>query len=89
MAVFKKKIIKADTCVTCPTCTREITVLSAARLPRVFSVLCPNCGWRKEYQLAQLHDAKEAAETAPTIRRIQFGKKNMSDTLRSHASGSR
>jgi transcription elongation factor Elf1 len=78
VAVFKKTIIKADTCVTCPICSREIIVLSAARLPRQFSVPCPNCGWRKEYRLAQLHDAKEAAETPPTIRRIQFGKKNMS-----------
>ena len=78
MAVFKKKIIKDHTCVTCPTCSREIIVPSAARLPREFSVLCLNCGWRKEYQLAQLHDATEAAETPCIVRRIQFGKKNVS-----------
>jgi hypothetical protein len=75
VAVFKKKIIKADTCVTCPICSREITMLSAARLPPQFSVQCPNCGWRKEYQSGQVHDAKDAAETPPTIRRIRFGKK--------------
>jgi ssDNA-binding Zn-finger/Zn-ribbon topoisomerase 1 len=63
-------------CVSCPKCSFEIPVLGARRLPREFSVLCPNCGWRKEYQLAGLHDAKQDWEQNREIKRIEFGKKN-------------
>jgi len=42
-------------------------------LPREFSVLCPNCGGRKFYQATQVHDQKQAAETAPISARLQFG----------------
>ena len=78
MAVFRK-IATPDisvSCVSCQTCSCEIPVLSARRLPREFSVLCPNCGWRKEHQLAELHDAKQAADSTHEIRRIQFGRKD-------------
>ena len=78
MAVFRK-VATPDTdvsCVSCPKCSFEIPVLGARRLPREFSVLCPNCGWRKEYQLAGLHDAKQDWEATHEIRTIQFGKKD-------------
>jgi hypothetical protein len=79
VAVFRK-IAKLDvsmSCVSCPTCTCEIPVQSAARLPREFSVKCPNCGWRREYQSAALHDAKPQAEPPHEFPRIQFGRKNV------------
>ena len=79
MAVFRK-IVTADaglSCVSCPTCSCEIPVHSALRLPREFSVKCPNCGWRKEYQSAELHDARRDAEATREFPRIQFGKKNV------------
>ena len=78
MAVFRK-VAAADTdvsCVSCPKCSFEIPVQGARRLPREFSVLCPNCGWRKEYQLAELHGAKQDWEKNREVKRIQFGKKN-------------
>jgi hypothetical protein len=62
--------------VSCPKCSFEIPVLSAGRLPREFSVLCPNCGWRKEHQSAELHRAKQDWEQNPEAKRAQFGKKN-------------
>jgi len=67
---------KPDTYVSCPTCAREIPVMGTSRLPRDFSVLCPNCGRRKVYQLAEVHDLKRDAETPQASGRIQFGKKN-------------
>jgi hypothetical protein len=76
MAVFRK-IVQPDTtlsCVRCPTCSCEIPVLNARRLPPEFSVLCPNCGSRKEYQLAGLHDTKRDAESK--LHKIQFGKRD-------------
>lgn len=79
MAVFRK-IVNPDagvSCVTCPTCSCEIPVQSALRLPREFSVKCPNCGWRREYQSAELHDAKPEAESPRELPRIQFGKKDV------------
>jgi hypothetical protein len=51
-------------------------VQSALRMPREFSVKCPNCGWRREYQSAELHDAKPEPESPHQFPRIQFGKKN-------------
>ena len=39
-------------------------------------MLCPNCGWRKEYQPAALHDAKLATEPTHEFRKIQFGQRN-------------
>jgi hypothetical protein len=78
MAVFRK-IVKPDAAVSrvsCPTCRCEIPVQSAQRLPREFSVKCPNCGWRKEYQSTELHDSKPEADSPREIPRGQFGKKN-------------
>jgi hypothetical protein len=76
MAVFRK-ITQPDTsCVRCPTCSCEIPVLNARRLPREFSVMCPNCGWRKEHQSAELHDTKQDAESIHEFRNIRFGKRN-------------
>ena len=63
MAVFRKIVNAGVSCVTCPTCSGEIPVQIALRLPREFSVKCPNCGWRREYQSAGLHDAKPGAES--------------------------
>ena len=79
MAVFREI---ADTgaslsCVSCPTCSCEIPVQAALRMPREFSVLCPNCGRRREYQSAELHDAKRDAEPTREFPRIQFGRKNV------------
>jgi hypothetical protein len=64
-------------CVSCPTCSGEIPVQAALRMPREFSVLCPNCGRRREYQSAELHDAKQDAEPIREFPRIQFGRKNV------------
>jgi hypothetical protein len=80
--VFRKKvttdaIVSCVSCVSCPTCSCEIPVHSALRMPREFSVQCPNCGWRREYQPADLHDAKRDAEPTREFPRIQFGKKNI------------
>jgi len=77
VAVFRKIVNAGVSCVTCPTCSGEIPVQSALRLPREFSVKCPNCGWRREYQSAGLHDAKPGAESRREFTRIQFGKKNV------------
>jgi hypothetical protein len=79
VAVFRKIVIPDArlSCVSCPTCACEIPVQSALRLPREFSVKCPNCGWRKEYQSAELHNAKPEAEPPHEFPRIQFGKKNV------------
>ena len=64
-------------CVSCPTCSCEIPVQAALRMPRAFSVLCPNCGRRREYQSAELHDAKQNAERIREFSKIQFGRKNV------------
>ena len=67
-----RKDFKTDTCVSCPACSCEIRLPSALRLPEQFSVLCPNCGQRKHYGPAEVHDRKEDAEA--TFPRIQFGR---------------
>jgi hypothetical protein len=46
-------------------------------MPREFSVLCPNCGWRREYRPADLHDARPKAELLGEFSRIQFSRKNV------------
>jgi hypothetical protein len=79
VAVFRK-IVTPDaglSCVSCPTCSCEIPVHSPLRMPREFSVKCPNCGWRREYQPTELHDARPEAEPPREFSRIQFGKKNV------------
>jgi ssDNA-binding Zn-finger/Zn-ribbon topoisomerase 1 len=79
MAVFRKAVIPdaVVSCVSCPTCSFEIPVHSVLRMPREFSILCPNCGWRREYQPADLHDARAEAELPREFPRVQFGKKNV------------
>lgn len=54
-------------------------MLNTMSLPREFSVLCPNCGERKFYQVAQAHDRKPNAETTQISGRIQFGMKRATD----------
>jgi hypothetical protein len=79
MTVFRK-VVTPDavvSCVSCPTCSFEIPVQGGLRMPRGFSVLCPNCGWRREYQPADLHDARPEAELLRDFPKIQFGKKNV------------
>jgi len=79
VAIFRKAVTP-DTvvsCVSCPTCSFDIPVQSGLRMPREFSVLCPNCGWRREYHPADLHDARPEAELHREFSRIQFGKKNV------------
>lgn len=71
---------KTGTCVTCPTCSFEISVLNTKQLPREFSVLCPNCRGRKSYQVAQVHDQKPEAETTRGSAKIQFGTKEAIDS---------
>jgi hypothetical protein len=75
VAAPKKIIAKAEVCVTCPACSHEIPMVTANSLPREFSVLCENCGGRKFYQLAQIHDQKPDAEITGMPARIQFGMK--------------
>lgn len=72
MAAFRKVIVKTETCVSCPTCSWEIPMLDTQGLRREFSVRCPNCGGRKVYQLAQIHDQTQEVAT-PISRRIEFG----------------
>ena len=79
MSVFRK-VITPDaivSCVSCPTCSFEIPLQSGLRMPREFSVLCPNCGWRREYHPADLHNARPEAELLREFPRIQFGRKNV------------
>jgi hypothetical protein len=76
VAVFRKIVI-TDACVRCPTCSCEIPVLGARRLPREFSVPCPNCGRRNQHQSDELHDAKRDAEPTLSFESSQFGSKNI------------
>jgi hypothetical protein len=55
---------------------------NALRLPREFSVLCPNCGWREEYQPAAVHDARHDGESTHEFQKIQFGKKNVKKSVK-------
>jgi hypothetical protein len=48
-------------------------------MPREFSVKCPNCGGRREYQSGELHDAKPEAGLSREFQRIQFGRKNVKE----------
>jgi hypothetical protein len=74
MAIFYKDP-EVGTCVSCRTCSCEIPLPAALRLPREFAVLCPNCGRRSVYRPADAHDAKR--DTPRTFARMQFstGKK--------------
>jgi DNA-directed RNA polymerase subunit M/transcription elongation factor TFIIS len=62
-------------CVNCPACAFEIPLADTKRLPREFSLLCPGCGQREVYYLAQIHEPEEDAEAIRAPRKIQFGKK--------------
>jgi uncharacterized Zn finger protein (UPF0148 family) len=73
VSIFKKAIVGTDGCVNCPTCGHEISVFKTTSLPREFSVLCSNCGGRKVYLTAEIHDRKPATETGQPSARIQFG----------------
>jgi hypothetical protein len=79
VAIFRKAVTPdaVVSCVSCPTCSFEIPLQSGLRMPREFSVLCPNCGWRREYHPADLHDARPKAKLLGEFPRIQFGKKNV------------
>jgi len=48
-------------------------------LPREFSVLCPKCGGRKLYQLAQVREEKQVTEIGRVSRSMQFGAKREID----------
>jgi transcription elongation factor Elf1 len=74
MAISRKDP-SARTYVNCPTCAREILVVTTLRLPGEFSVLCPNCGERQVYQSVDAHGTKQDPGGIKTSRRIQFGKK--------------
>jgi DNA-directed RNA polymerase subunit RPC12/RpoP len=78
VAVFSKvaKLEAGVGCVTCSTCSFEIPVPNGQRLPKEFSVLCPHCGWRREYKADDLHDPRRDAEPPRQFPRIQFGKKH-------------
>jgi hypothetical protein len=67
-------ISKIDACVSCPMCSSEIPLPSGLRLPRQFSVRCPNCGQRKIHDLAEVHNRKDDAATQ-AFAEIQFGSK--------------
>ena len=76
MATFQKDP-ETDNYVSCPRCSCEIPLAGTIRLPREFSVLCPNCGRRDVYQPAEAHDPKQGAAATRTAGSIQFstGKK--------------
>jgi len=78
MATARKVILRAETCVSCPTCSYEIP-LNTTSLPREFSVLCPNCRGRKFYEAAQAHDRNREAEATQISGRAQFGMKRATD----------
>jgi hypothetical protein len=40
-------IFNINACVSCPMCSSEIPLPGGLRLPRQFSVPCPNCGSEK------------------------------------------
>jgi DNA-directed RNA polymerase subunit RPC12/RpoP len=80
VAASRKIVVNPTTYVSCPTCSWEIIVRNTSSLPREFSVLCPKCGGRKLYQLAQIHDQKQVAETTQISRRTQFGMKREIDS---------
>ena len=61
-------------CVTCPACSCEIAVVGTLRLPREFSVLCPNCGHRNVHLADAAHDPRPGVETTRPAH-IKFGKK--------------
>ncbi len=65
-------ISKIDACVSCPMCSSEIPLPSGLRLPRQFSVPCPNCGQRKIHDLAEVHNRKDNASQIST--EIHFGR---------------
>jgi len=67
-------IFNINACVSCPMCSSEIPLPGGLRLPRQFSVPCPNCEQRKIHGLAEIHNRKEDA--APqTFPEIEFGSK--------------
>ena len=71
-----RKVPQTDTCVRCPTCSWEIPLRGALRLPQEYSVPCPNCGRRNIYQSAEAHVPRLDAEGTKTSGRIiQFGTK--------------
>jgi transcription elongation factor Elf1 len=74
-----RKDFEIDTCVSCPTCSREILVSDELQLPREFSVPCPNCGRRSVYQVAEVHDLKQKTETTQISERVQFGTMRATD----------
>jgi hypothetical protein len=77
VAVFRKVVDAGVSCVSCSTCSCEIPVQSGLRMPREFSVKCPNCGERREYQSTELHDARPEAGLPREFKKIQFGRKNV------------
>jgi hypothetical protein len=79
VAVSRKIVGKADTCVSCPMCCCEIIMLNTTGLPREFSVQCPDCGTRKVYQADQVHDRRDDAETSQNPGRIKFGVRRTND----------
>jgi hypothetical protein len=76
VAISKKDIVKDNIFVSCPTCFYEIPVLNTMSLPREFFVLCPNCGGRKLYQMAQTHDRRQDTAATRNSGRAQFGMKS-------------
>jgi hypothetical protein len=62
-------------CVGCRACAFEIPLANTKGLPREFSLLCPGCGHRGIYQLAQVHAPAEDADATKPPRKSQFGKK--------------
>jgi hypothetical protein len=79
VAVSRKVVVKADTCVNCPKCSCEITMLNTTSLPREFSVQCPHCRTRNVYQAGQVHDCSVDTETAQSPGTIQFGFRRTND----------
>jgi DNA-directed RNA polymerase subunit RPC12/RpoP len=66
---------QTDASVSCPMCSCEIPLVGKQRLPREFSALCPNCGHRKVFLQAEVHDPKPDAAATKAPRKNQFGKK--------------
>jgi hypothetical protein len=78
MAIFNKIIVGTGGCVSCPACNYEISVLKTPTLPREFSALCPNCGARKFYLSAEIHDRTQTKEAVRLSTKIGFGRRTAS-----------
>jgi predicted RNA-binding Zn-ribbon protein involved in translation (DUF1610 family) len=63
---------KSSSWVSCPACSCDIALVDTRGLTGEFSVPCPNCGQRKVYRTADVHDSKPGAQAIKALGRKQF-----------------